>query len=88
MTISHPELEAWLADQIASYLEIPPADVEHETDFSHYGLESVAAFILCGDIERHFGITVEATAAWDHPTVRALGAHLRTKLADLESTVP
>ena len=39
---------------------------------AEYGLDSVAALSLCGDIEEEFGLIVEPTVAWDHPTVQAL----------------
>ena len=78
-------LEQWLAEQIAGYIGTEAGEIHPEADFGDYGLESVSAFVLCGDIETHLGLTVEPTVTWDYPTVRALATHLR---GELEQRVP
>jgi acyl carrier protein len=79
------EIRDWLAVRIADYVGAEPGHIAMDRDFSEYGLESVSAFIMCGDIEAHLGLVVEPTAAWDHPTVEALAAFLRAELSRTES---
>ncbi|OII64917.1 polyketide synthase [Streptomyces sp. CC53] len=74
-------LTTWLAERIALYLKRQPAEIDPDTPLAEYGLDSVAALSLCGDIEDDFDVLVEPTAAWDHPTVHALAAHLAEELA-------
>lgn len=66
------QLRQWLIERIAGYLETTPAQVDSRLPFVELGLDSVYALTLSGDIEDTFGIEVEPTMAWDHPTVAAL----------------
>ncbi|MGH1554865.1 acyl carrier protein [Streptomyces sp. L7] len=52
------------------------ASIDPTVPLAEYGMDSVCALSLCGDIEDDFGITVEPSLAWDHPTVAELAAHL------------
>ncbi|WKD32125.1 acyl carrier protein [Streptomyces xanthophaeus] len=73
---SFEDIRDWLVGRAAFYLERPEADVDPAVGLIEYGLDSVYAFAFCGDIEDHYGILVEPTLAWDHPTVNAMAAHL------------
>lgn len=70
------EISAWVTDKVAGYLDRPPGDIAPDVPFAAYGLQSVYALALCGDVEDEFGIAVEPSLAWDHPTVAALAAFL------------
>lgn len=67
---------AWLTERVAYYLECEPADVDPARNLAVDGLDSVLALSLCGDIEDHLDVRLEATVVWDHPTVDALVDHL------------
>jgi acyl carrier protein len=76
-------LRAWLIDRVAYYLECDPAAVDPARSLADYGLDSVLALSICGDLEDHLRIRLEPTAVWDHPTVDGLVAHVAdTVLAD------
>ncbi|MDO0931745.1 acyl carrier protein [Streptomyces sp. NPDC051954] len=70
----------WLTTRVGAYLRRDPAEIDPTVPLAEYGLDSVAALSLCGDVEDHFGIPVDPTAAWDFPTVRALAGHLWKEL--------
>jgi acyl carrier protein len=70
------EITSWLTAQVASFLDIEAADVDENTPLAEYGLDSVYALTLCGEIEDTYGIEVESTLAWDYPTVAALAGFL------------
>lgn len=78
---STESLTTWLAERIALYLKREPADIDPDVPLAEYGLDSVAALSLCGDIEDDFGLEMEPTIAWDYPTVQALVGHLMEELA-------
>ncbi|MGW1196787.1 acyltransferase domain-containing protein [Streptomyces sp. NPDC002536] len=63
----------WLTERLARYLG---RTVEADVPFTEYGLDSVAALSLYGDIEEEFGPFIDPTDIWDHPTVRALARYL------------
>ncbi|MER5641540.1 acyl carrier protein [Kitasatospora sp. NPDC002227] len=74
-------LTVWLADRIAVYLKRNPSEIDPTVPLAEYGLNSVAALGLCGDIEEDFDLILEPTAAWDYPTVEALAGHLLDEFA-------
>ncbi|MEV8361732.1 acyl carrier protein [Streptomyces niveus] len=73
-------LTTWLAERIALYLKRRPDGIAPDVPLAEYGLDSVAALSLCGDIEDDFDLVVEPTVAWDYPTVQALAGHLMDEL--------
>ncbi|WP_030320809.1 acyl carrier protein [Streptomyces sp. NRRL B-3229] len=81
MNTTAQDLKTWLTDRIAFYLEVPADTISPDVKLVEYGLESVYALALCGDVEDEFGIEVEPTLAWDHPTVDALAQLLEERLA-------
>ena len=74
-------LSTWLVERIAGYLQRETAEIDPTVPLAEYGLDSVAALSLCGDIEEDFEIMVEPTVAWDYPTVQALTGHLLEEFA-------
>ncbi|WP_416370484.1 acyl carrier protein [Streptomyces sp. PR69] len=71
----------WLITRLSEYLQRPAEEIGSRTPFAEYGLDSVAALSLYGDIEEEFGLYLEPTVAWDHPTADALARHLRDEFA-------
>ncbi|MEY9850035.1 acyl carrier protein [Streptacidiphilus sp. MAP5-3] len=83
--VSGEDIERWLMERLAYYLETPVGEIDPEVSLAEYGLESVYAFALCGDIEDKLGVTVEPTLVWDIDTVAALTVHLAGLVAELPS---
>jgi acyl carrier protein len=78
----------WLINRLSMYLRRAEADIGTEVPFAEYGLDSVAALSLFGDIEDEFGFYLEPTVAWDHPTVSALARFLAAESARTGASVP
>jgi acyl carrier protein len=74
-------IRTWLTERVAYFLDVRPQDIAADDLLVEIGLDSVYALTLCGDVEEEFGILVEATLAWDHPTIDALTAHIHSELA-------
>ncbi|AQZ67813.1 Acyl carrier protein [[Actinomadura] parvosata subsp. kistnae] len=70
-------ISTWLRERVAFYVECEPAEIDPDVKLVEIGLDSVFAMSLSGDIEDEFGVLVEPTVAWDHPTVNALAGYLR-----------
>ncbi|AUG78208.1 polyketide synthase [Kitasatospora sp. MMS16-BH015] len=75
------EIRDWLAQRVGYYLERPAADIDGSVPLTQYGLDSVYAFALCGDIEDTLDLPVDPTLVWDVDTVDALSAHLAELIA-------
>lgn len=79
----------WLSARVALYLRRAPETIDPTVPLAEYGMDSVAALSLCGDLEEEFGLEVEPTLLWDFPTVAGLVRHLAAVLPDASvDTVP
>ncbi|MEV0401888.1 acyl carrier protein [Actinoallomurus sp. NPDC050550] len=78
----------WLTQRVAEYLERSPADIDPSAMLAEYGMDSVYAMSLCGDIEAEYDLDVEPTLAWTHPTIDALAAHLTERVGDRPAPDP
>ncbi|WP_395105042.1 acyl carrier protein [Actinomadura sp. SCN-SB] len=65
-------IHAWVTRQVAHYVKVSPENIDPDESFTAYGLDSLYAVALCGDIEDHFNVSVPATLVWDHDTVTRL----------------
>ncbi|MEV6398583.1 acyl carrier protein [Streptomyces sp. NPDC051907] len=75
------DFRTWLITRLSEYLQRPADEIGPRTPFAEYGLDSVAALSLYGDIEEEFGLFLEPTVAWDHPTADDLARHLADEFA-------
>ncbi|MFJ8147800.1 acyl carrier protein [Streptomyces sp. NPDC096048] len=80
-TVPAADIRGWLVERIAFYLECSTEEIDEDAPLVDIGLDSVYSLTLCGDVEDRFGLAVEPTMAWDHPTVGAITAHLTEELA-------
>src|SRR5689334_6663329 len=69
-------LECLLADLVARHLDIDPDSVDIHRPFADYGLDSLAAVRLSGQLERRLRRRLPATLAWDYPCISDLARHL------------
>ncbi|MER7212851.1 acyl carrier protein [Streptosporangium sp. NPDC000239] len=74
--MSPDTIRMWLRERVAFYVERDPEEIDPDVELVEIGLDSVFAMSLSGDIEDEFGVFVEPTVAWDHPTVNALTGYL------------
>ncbi|GEM46879.1 acyl carrier protein [Deinococcus cellulosilyticus] len=74
-------IQHWLTEQVRQYIPQAPQDLDPETPLAMYGLDSVYALTLTGDIEDRFGILVDPTVMWDHPTLNALTVWITEQLS-------
>lgn len=79
-------LAEWLVGHVAAYTRLSTDEIDRTAPLTGYGLDSVAALSLCGDIEDEFDLVVKPTVAWDHPTVEALVAYLLDELGPQSET--
>ena len=66
-------LRNWIADWLARELQVPRADIAPDENLLTYGMDSVSAVMLVGDLEDHLGLRLTPTLVWDYPTARKLG---------------
>lgn len=69
-------VEAWLKARIAEATEMSADDVDIDQPFSYYGMDSIVAVGLSGELEDWLGVKLSPTLTWDFPTIRLLAKHL------------
>lgn len=79
--VTEEAIAGWLAEQIADYLKVPADRLQPNVPLAEYGMDSVFALALCGDIEDRFEIPVEPTLAWDYPTIEQIAVFLQREVA-------
>jgi acyl carrier protein len=73
---TEPELRAYIRAALAEALRLPPDSIDENRDFDAYGLPSLEAVMLTGELEDWLGRPVDAEAALEHASVARLARHL------------
>ncbi|WP_225849093.1 type I polyketide synthase [Streptomyces sp. HPF1205] len=66
----------WLVERIAALAGLPAEQVPTDEAFTELGLSSLQAVELSEDLRLRAGVELEPTAAYDHPTIDAIAAHV------------
>jgi 8-amino-7-oxononanoate synthase len=69
-------IRSWLITNIASVVNMEPSSIDVRQTFDNYGLDSLQAVSLSGDLETWLNREVSPTVVWDYPTVEQLARHL------------
>ena len=77
------EIVQWLVSHIAARLSLASAAIDADRPFVDYGLDSVQAVDLAGELETWLDRSLSPTLVWDHPSI----ADLATYLAQAEEGV-
>ncbi|MDJ0598045.1 MAG: acyl carrier protein [Crocosphaera sp.] len=82
-------VQNWLIKQLAEQLRLDPASIKITEPFTRYGLDSIDAVTLVGDLEDWLDLDLPDTLFWDHPTVEKSAQYLEENydLADALSSV-
>lgn len=70
------DIQRWLAEQLGPRIGLDPDAIDRDRPLDEYGVSSLEAVSMTGEIEARFGCRIEPTALWDHRTLGALAAHV------------
>ena len=70
------DLRDWIRAALARALGLAVTEIDDEREFDAYGLPSIEAVMLTGDLEDAVGRPVDAEAAFEHASVARLARHL------------
>jgi acyl carrier protein len=70
------EIEDWLIAHIADMRQLEHHQVDPRRPFVEFGLDSLAAMILMGDLEQWLGRELPPTLAWSYPSIETLARNL------------
>lgn len=77
-SFSEPQIRAAIRTSLASALSIAEDTLDDERDFDAYGLPSLEAVELAGELEDFLGREIDAEAIFDHPSISQLARYLAT----------
>lgn len=75
-TVDRATVTTWLIERVAFYVEREPSDIDPTKHLAMYGMDSLYALGLAGDVEDEYGIDLDAAVVWDHPTIEAIAAYV------------
>ena len=87
LTRESSSIENWLIKHISRKVGISPESVDVNYPFASYGLDSMAAVRLSGELEDWLGCKIAPTLAYDYPTIASLANYL-AKLTGKTSPTP
>jgi acyl carrier protein len=69
-------LAEWVREWLGRELKLAPEDFAADNTFVRYGMDSVHAMMLVGDLEEYLKRRLSPTLAWTYPSVEALAEYL------------
>lgn len=69
-------IHSWMTQYVADLFGLASQNIDSSRTFNQYGLDSSAAVGLAGDLGNWIGCDVDATAAYDHPSIDELARAL------------
>ena len=75
-------IHAWMVVRLSDELNVAPAEIDVHESLLNYGLNSIVAFTLTGELADLVGRELPATLFWDFPTVEAVGTYLISEIKD------
>ena len=87
-TPSSQSIQSFLLTRIASMLEMDASAIDSRQPFTYYGLGSVQAVSLTGDLEVFLNRKLAPTLAWDYPTIESLANFLASDSQPAKRSTP
>ncbi|MBO9999006.1 MAG: acyl carrier protein [Cyanobacteria bacterium SID2] len=69
-------LKWWLIGQIAEQLSLEPNSIDVSQPLTRYGLDSIDAVTLVGELEDGLEVELPSTLFWDYPTIESCAQYL------------
>jgi acyl carrier protein len=69
-------VQNWLVQQLAEQLSLDPKAVNASEPLTRYGLDSIDAVTMVGDLEDWLDLELPSTLFWDYPTIEKSASYL------------
>ncbi|TSE09245.1 MULTISPECIES: acyl carrier protein [Aquimarina] len=74
------EMENWLINRVAEHLSMDSEKISIHEELVLYGLDSMSAIMISGDIEEKLNVELPSTTLWDYPTIHDIMLFLKDKM--------
>ncbi len=78
--LSEEVIRQWLVQRLARQLKVDPGMIDTARKFEQYGLDSIVAVRVSGDLEKLVEQRLSPALLFEYPSIDELGAHLATEL--------
>ena len=69
-----------LRQMLATELRLPLEEIQVDKPLTEYGLDSIGALMLSGELEECYQVELPPTLLWDCPTIHHLAGYLQSLL--------
>ena len=69
-------ISQWLVDKLSTSLNLAPAEIEIDKPLAEYGMNSLTAIALSGDLQEWLKRPLPVTLLYNYPTIAALSEYL------------
>ncbi|MEH2084590.1 MAG: AMP-binding protein [Nostoc sp.] len=76
LPLTETEIQSWLIYHLASYLKIPPDEINIQEPFTAYGLDSAVSVTITGELAKWIGCELAITLFWEYPNIEGLAQYL------------
>ena len=66
----------WMVDKLAHALVLDRSKIDVHVPLPNYGIDSISALSIAGDLEDLLDRPIPSTMLWDFPTIDELARHL------------
>jgi acyl carrier protein len=78
--LSEEVIRQWLVKRLAKQVKADPSTIDTAKKFELYGLDSIVAVRVSGDLEKLVEQRLSPALLFEHPSIDELSAHLATEL--------
>lgn len=78
--LSEEAIRQWLVKRLAKQVKVDPSEIDTARKFELYGLDSIVAVQVSGDLEKLVEQRLSPALLFEHPSIDELSAHLATEL--------
>jgi acyl-CoA synthetase (AMP-forming)/AMP-acid ligase II/acyl carrier protein len=81
-------IESWLLEWLVERGLVPADQADRDRPFADYGIDSLAAVELSGELQRLFQVELTPVVAWNYPTPAALARYLAQQIGGVGAQGP
>lgn len=82
MSLESIDIRDWLVQRIAALKNVDEESIDIKKAFTEYGLSSLEAVSLSGDLEELVGLRISPTIVFDYPSISSLSEYLSSPRMD------
>ena len=75
-SLTHDELVCLIKNELSEVLEVGPDQLDQNTQFDQFGLDSLAAVDLIGALSKHLSRDLDPTLPYLYTNINLLASHL------------